>query len=60
MTESLYKTIETQAEAIRIFLPEVLGIPKYISSNLKYEFFDWQKSSILFPHVHLLIKYIMI
>ena len=42
---NLYEIIEAQAEAIRNFSPEALEIPKYISNNLKYELFDWQKTA---------------
>ncbi len=47
MTEikNLYETIDIQKEAIRKYKPEILEIPKYISENLKYEFFDWQKKA---------------
>ena len=43
--QNLYETIEAQTEAIRNHSPEFLAVPEYISSNLKYEFFDWQKAA---------------
>lgn len=36
----LYKTIGEKAYRLQLPFPE---IPKYISKNLKYEFFEWQK-----------------
>jgi len=42
---NLCDSINAQTEAIRNFSPEILEIPKYISDNLKYEFFDWQKKA---------------
>ncbi len=41
----LYQEINTQKEGLRNFNPEVFDIPKYITENLKYSFFDWQKDS---------------
>ncbi len=41
----LYDTINTQKEALKSFNPEVFEIPNYISSNLKYDLFDWQKEA---------------
>lgn len=41
--KNLYETIDTEKQVIRKYKPEILEIPKYISENLKYEFFDWQK-----------------
>jgi type III restriction enzyme len=41
----LCDSLEAEKTAIRQYKPEVLEIPKYISDNLKYEFFDWQKSA---------------
>ena len=38
----LYKKLEVGKDFID---PNVIAIPKYISDNLKYEFFDWQKSA---------------
>ncbi len=44
--KNLYETINTQKEALKSFNPEVFEIPKYISDNLKYDFFDWQKEAL--------------
>lgn len=42
---NLYETIDTQKMALKNFSPEIFEIPKYISENLKYPFFDWQKEA---------------
>jgi type III restriction enzyme len=43
--KNLYETIDERKEGIKEFAPEVLEIPKYITDNLKYEFFYWQKEA---------------
>jgi type III restriction enzyme len=40
--KNLYETIGDKAYRLRLPFPE---IPKYISENLKYDFFDWQKTA---------------
>ncbi len=40
--KNLHETIGEKAYKLRIQFPE---IPKYITENLKYNFFDWQKSA---------------
>jgi type III restriction enzyme len=40
--QNLHETIKVRAYELRILLPE---IPAYISNNLKYEFYDWQKQA---------------
>ena len=40
---NLYEKIDIAKETIRKHAPNVIAIPKYISDNLKYEFFDWQR-----------------
>lgn len=40
--KNLYETIGEKAYRLRLPFPE---IPQYISSNLKYGFFDWQKNA---------------
>ena len=40
--KNLYETIGDKAYRLRLPFPE---IPKYISENLKYNFFDWQKTA---------------
>ena len=42
---SLYEKINTENNAIKKYAPDVIAIPKYISDNLKYEFFDWQREA---------------
>ena len=41
--ENLYDKISTEKNAIKKYAPDVIEIPKYISDNLKYEFYDWQQ-----------------
>jgi type III restriction enzyme len=43
--DNLYDKIKNGKETIRKYAPQVLAIPKYITENLKYEFFDWQKEA---------------
>ena len=43
--KNLYETIGTQKEALKNFSPEIFEIPNFISENLKYPFFDWQKDA---------------
>lgn len=38
----LYEKINTEKEVIRKYKPDILDISKEITSNLKYDFFDWQ------------------
>ena len=40
--KNLYETIGDKAYRLGLSLPK---IPKYISENLKYDFFDWQKTA---------------
>jgi len=44
-SEELYNKMNIQKEALKNFSPEIFEIPKYITDNLKYEFFDWQKEA---------------
>ena len=44
-TENLYQTIAISKEAIRKYKPEVIAIPDYVSDNLRYGFFDWQRDA---------------
>jgi type III restriction enzyme len=44
--KNLYETINTQKEALKSFNPEVFDIPRFITNNLKYDFFDWQREAI--------------
>jgi len=41
----LYENIETEKKVIEKYKPDILEIPKYISNNLKYNFYDWQKNA---------------
>lgn len=43
--EYLYEQINQKKEVVKELQPELLIIPKYVSDNLKYEFFDWQKEA---------------
>lgn len=43
--ESLYEKISTEKNAIKKYAPDVIEIPKYISDNLKYPFYDWQREA---------------
>lgn len=40
--QNLYEKIDIAKEPIRKYKPDVIAVPKYISENLKYEFYDWQ------------------
>jgi len=40
--KNLYETIKVKAYELRIPFPEV---PKHVTDNLKYEFFDWQRKA---------------
>tara|TARA_B110000196_G_C20688434_1_gene449667 strand:- start:126 stop:371 length:246 start_codon:yes stop_codon:yes gene_type:complete len=42
INKNLYETIVEKAFRLRLPLPET---PQYISNNLKYSFFDWQKEA---------------
>lgn len=42
----LYEKINTEKEVIRKYKPDILDIGEDITSNLKYELFDWQKSAL--------------
>lgn len=44
--KNLYEIINTQKQALRNFNPEIFEIPKFISENLKYPFFDWQREAL--------------
>lgn len=41
----LYDKLNTEKNAIRKYAPDVVAIPKYVSDNLRYEFFDWQREA---------------
>jgi len=43
--ENLYEQINQKKDVVRELSPELLFIPKHISENLRYDFFDWQKEA---------------
>jgi len=43
--ENLYEKIDTIKEAVRRRTPEDIAIPDYVSGNLKYDFYKWQKDA---------------
>ncbi len=44
--KNLYETINIQKEALKNFSPETFDIPRFITDNLKHNFFDWQKEAL--------------
>ena len=44
--QNLYEKVQAQIEAVRNFSPEILAIPSYITDNLKYELFPWQREAL--------------
>jgi type III restriction enzyme len=44
--KNLYEIINTQKQGLKNFNPEIFEIPDYISNNLKYSFFDWQREAL--------------
>lgn len=46
-SQNLYEIITTQVEGLKNFNPEVLEIPKYLTENLKYPLFEWQKEALV-------------
>jgi len=56
--KNLYEIIGAEKQVIKKYKSEILEIPKYISENLKYGFFDWQKEAFrsgLMNKIHELI-----
>ena len=45
-TRSLWEKIEEQKFVVKQLAPDTLNIPDYITNNLKYTFFDWQKEAL--------------
>ena len=43
--DNLYEQINHKKEVVKELQPDLLSVPKYISDNLRYEFFDWQKEA---------------
>lgn len=46
MEKTLFNAIENERKAVKKYKPELLEIPEFVSKNLKYDFFDWQKSAL--------------
>ena len=44
--KTLFEVIENERKAVKKYKPELLEIPKFASKNLKYDFFEWQKSAL--------------
>lgn len=45
-TQLLYDQITNQKDMLRRFQPEIFDIPDFITNNLKYDLFDWQKEAL--------------
>lgn len=43
--QNLYEQIDSKKEPIKVVKPEVVAIPEFIATNLKYDFFDWQRDA---------------
>ena len=43
--ENLYEKIDTIKEAVRKRTPEDIAVPDYVSSNIKYDFYEWQRDA---------------
>jgi len=43
--DNLCEQLNIEKNAIKKYKPDVIQIPKYISDNLKYDFFDWQREA---------------
>ncbi len=54
--KNLYEKINIEKETVRKYKPEVLEMPKYISENLKYSFFDWQEKDKIIGLILLLLN----
>lgn len=46
MADLYYKELEDQKKALKTAKVKEIEIPNYIISNLKYEFYDWQKEAL--------------
>lgn len=42
----LFEVIENECKAVKKYKPELLEMPEFMSKNLKYGFFEWQKSAL--------------
>ncbi|MFU2076983.1 DEAD/DEAH box helicase family protein [Avibacterium endocarditidis] len=46
MEKTLFDAIENERKAVKKYKPELLEIPEFVSNNLKFNFFDWQKAAL--------------
>lgn len=44
--KTLFEVIENECKAVKKYKPELLEMPEFITKNLKYDFFEWQKSAL--------------
>lgn len=44
--KTLFEVIENERKAVKKYKPELLEMPEFMSKNLKYDFFEWQKSAL--------------
>ena len=44
--KTLFEVIENERKVVKKYKPELLEIPEFASKNLKYDFFEWQKSAL--------------
>lgn len=44
--KTLFEVIENERKAVKKYKPELLEMPEFITKNLKYDFFEWQKSAL--------------
>lgn len=44
--KTLFGVIENERKAVKKYKPELLEMPEFASKNLKYDFFEWQKSAL--------------
>ena len=44
--QTLFEVIENERKAVKKYKPELLEMPEFTSKNLKYDFFEWQKSAL--------------
>ncbi|PVX39844.1 type III restriction enzyme [Pasteurella langaaensis DSM 22999] len=46
MEKTLFNVIKNERKAVKKYKPELLEIPEFVSNNLKFNFFDWQKAAL--------------
>ena len=44
--KTLFEVIENERKAVKKYKSELLEMSEFTSKNLKYDFFDWQKSAL--------------